>query len=159
MGRLELIVPPSSAAIVHRNPVGLILKPHQLNRFWLIVDLAAPQGFNVIYRISSALCSLEYASVDKAAELIACCSRGALMAKTDLLSAYRQVHIHNADSALLGLEWEGRTYIDTALPFCLRSAPKLFSAVAESLAWALECEGIQNSLHYLDDFLFLGLSE
>ena len=154
-GRLEL-VPPPSAAIVRRNPIGLIPKPHQPNKFRLIVDLSAPQGFSINDGISSALCSLEYASVDKAAELIARCGRGALMAKTDLLSAYRQVPIHKADSALLGLEWEGRTYIDKALPFGLRSAPKLFSAVADSLAWALECEGIWNSLHYLDDFLFWG---
>ena len=108
-GRLEL-VPPSSAAIVHWNPIGLIPKPHQPNRFRLIVDFSAPQGFSINDDISSALCSLEYVSVDKAVELIARCGRGALMTKTDLLSAYRQVPIHKANSALLGLEWEGRTY-------------------------------------------------
>ena len=38
----------------------------------------------------------------------------------------------------------------TALPFGLRSAPKIFSAVAHTLAWILL------QLHYLDDFLLLG---
>ena len=159
LGRLELVLPPLSAAIVRKNPIGLIPKPHQPGKFRLIVDLSSLQGFSINDGISSALCSLEYASVDQAAELIACCGRGALMAKMDLLSAYRQVPIHNADSLLLGLEWDGRTYIDKALPFGLRSAPKLFSAVADGLAWAFECEGIQNSLHYLDDFLFWGPPE
>ena len=46
------------------------------------------------------------------------------------------------------------TYIDRALPFSLRSAPKLFSAVADGLAWALQCEGIINCVHYLDFFFW-----
>ena len=78
------------------------------------------------------------------------------MAKTDLCSAYRQVPVHRDDQHLLGIEWRGQTYIDKALPFGLRSAPKIFTAVADSLAWALHCSGVSNSVHYLDDFLFWG---
>ena len=40
-------------------------------------------------------------------------------------------------------------------PFGLRSAPKIFSAVANTIAWVLTQSGIQHHLHYLDDFLFL----
>lgn len=47
-------------------------------------------------------------------------------------------------------------YRDRALLFGLRSAPKLFTAVADSLAWAFQCNGIVNCVHYLDDFLFWG---
>ena len=78
------------------------------------------------------------------------------MAKTDLSSAYRHVPVHPDDQHLLGIEWNGVAYIDKALPFGLRSAPKLFSAVADSLAWALHCVGVDNCVHYLDDFLFWG---
>ena len=45
--------------------------------------------------------------------------------------------------------------MDCALPFGLRSAPKIFSAVADMIAWALHCAGVQYQLHYLDDFLFM----
>ena len=45
--------------------------------------------------------------------------------------------------------------MDRALPFGLRSAPKIFSAVADMVAWALHKAGIQHLTHYLDDFLFL----
>ena len=48
-------------------------------------------------------------------------------------------------------------YLDTALPFGLRSAPKIFSAVADALTWAMLTEGIHDLLHYLDDYLFLSL--
>lgn len=47
-------------------------------------------------------------------------------------------------------------YIDRALPFGLRSAPKIFSAVADMLAWAIHQAGIPHLIHYLDDFLFMG---
>ena len=46
--------------------------------------------------------------------------------------------------------------IDGALPFGLRSAPKLFTAIADTLMWIMEQRGVTHVLHYLDDFLFLG---
>ena len=54
------------------------------------------------------------------------------------------------------MEWRGTTYCDQALPFGLRSAPLIFTAVADSLAWALSCNGISNIIHYLDDFFLAG---
>ncbi len=141
---------------MRRNPIGIIPKPHQPGKYRLIVDLSAPPAFSVNDGIPAGLCSLDYVSVDQAARLVMKCGRGALMAKCDLQSAYRHVPIHPEDQELLGFEWGGRTYRDRALPFGLRSAPKLFSAVADGLAWAMQCEGIVNCLHYLDDFLFWG---
>ena len=46
--------------------------------------------------------------------------------------------------------------MDRALPFGLRSAPKLFTAAADMIAWAFHRAGIQDQIHYLDYFLFLG---
>ena len=66
------------------------------------------------------------------------------------------IPVHPDDHALLGIKWVPNVHIDTALPFGLRSAPKIFSAVADALAWAMHCNGIQWHLHYLDDFLFVG---
>ena len=50
------------------------------------------------------------------------------------------------------------TYIDEALQFGHRSAPKIFSAVADVIAWVLFSRGIQHQLHYLDDILFMEAS-
>ncbi len=47
--------------------------------------------------------------------------------------------------------WMGR-----ALPFGLRSAPKLFTAVADGLLWIMGRHGVRESLHYLDEFLICG---
>ena len=56
---------------------------------------------------------------------------------------------------LLAVEWANRIYIDRALPFGLRSAPKFFSAVADAIQWILQHHGVSNLLHYLDDFIFV----
>ena len=52
--------------------------------------------------------------------------------------------------------WRDKLYVDTALPFGLRSAPKIFNAVADALQWIMERNGVPELLHYLDDFESLG---
>lgn len=64
------------------------------------------------------------------------------------------VPVHAEDHWLLRMFWKGQVYVDTCLPFGLRSAPKIFSAVADALSWAMHCQGVEHSLHYLDNFLF-----
>ena len=76
------------------------------------------------------------------------------MTKLDLSSAYRRVAVHPDDSHLLGIDWQGTTYIDETLPFRLCSAPKIFTSVADGLAWAMKCRGVKDFIHYLDDFFF-----
>ena len=107
--------------------------------------------------IDPEFCSLHYASVDDAVTLVRHLGAGAMMAKLDLKSAYRMVPIHQQDQRLLGIRWQEQSFQDQALPFGLRSAPLIFTAVADGLAWALACNGVRHFIHYLDDFLFVGL--
>jgi len=46
--------------------------------------------------------------------------------------------------------------VDATLPFGLRSAPKIFTAVADALEWILRLRGVRNVKHYLDDFIVVG---
>ena len=68
------------------------------------------------------------------------------------------VPVHPRDRLLLGMSWQGSLLVDTALPFGLRSAPKLFSALADAVLWAMLCRGVPraSAIHYLDDFLLTG---
>ena len=77
--------------------------------------------------------------------------RGTQLVKLDIKDAYRIIPVYPADYWLLGISWRGNTYVDRALPFGLRSAPKIFSAVADALSWVLHQLGIEHHLHYLDD--------
>ena len=57
------------------------------------------------------------------------------------------------------MRWQNKVFVDTCLPFGLRSAPKIFSATADALEWIIANEGrtfVEFILHYLDDFLFGG---
>ena len=47
----------------------------------------------------------------------------------------------------------GDLLVDGALPFRLRSAPKIFTAVVDALLWG---HGVIHNMHYLYDFLILG---
>ncbi len=41
-----------------------------------------------------------------------------------------------------GLLWSGKLFIDTVLPFGLRSAPNAFNSVADELQWVLKATSI-----------------
>ena len=146
----------AASAPLHTSRFGVIPKGHQSGKWRLIVDLSAPKGASVNDGIRPELCSLRYASVDDAAEVVLRLGQGCVMAKLDIKSAYRIVPVHPDDRPLLGMCWNDGLFVDTALPFGLRSAPKLFNAVADALAWIFGRASGSMPLHYLDDFLFLG---
>lgn len=87
-----------------------------------------PYRLSVNDGVHENLCLLSYVSVDDALWEICMLGRGSLLAKVDVRKAYKNVPIHLDDWRLLGTSWEGRVFVDTALPFGLRSAPKTFTA-------------------------------
>ena len=139
----------------HISRFGVIPKQHQPGKWRLIVDLSHPSGHSVNDGIPKPLCSLSYITVDSAIAEILKLGRGALLAKVDIKSAFRLLSVHPADRHLLAMTWNEQIYIDTCLPFGLRSAPKLFNILAEFLSWILEQKGVRPLLHYLDDFLII----
>ena len=80
----------------------------------------------------------------------------AKLAKFDIQSAYRLVSVHPEDRYLLGMSWNGKIYVDAALPFGLRSAPKIFTALAGAMEWIFKRNGASDIWHYLDDFITVG---
>lgn len=154
-GRLLGPLPAHMLPLVHVSPIGMVPKAHT-DKWRMIVDLSHPPGGSVNDGIYSNLCSLCYASVDKAVSIIRKLGRGTQLVKLDIKDAYRIIPVHPGDYHLLGIRWHERTYVDRALPFGLRSAPKIFSAVADIIAWVFTTMGIEYHLHYLDDFLLLG---
>ena len=141
------------------SPIGIIPKKHKPNKWRLIVDLSSPKDRSVNDGIAIEWSTLGYATIDHLALLIHKLGRGTLMVKADIKEAYRMVPVHPHDRWLLGMKWEGRLYMDTVLPFGLRSAPKIFSAVADAAQWILVKAGVNYMLHYLDDFIFVADSQ
>ena len=86
--------------------------------------------------VSSPL-TVQYVSIDAFIDGIMSRGRGTLMAKFNVASVYRNVGIHQSDRPLLGMKWREQYFVDMALPFGLRSAPFIFTAIADLVEWIL----------------------
>ena len=130
------------------------------DRGWRIIyHLSAPPGFSINDFIDSNSYSLSYCSVDDAYTIINELGTGALLSKIDLKNAFRLIPVRQSDWNLLGIHWKDKYYIDTCLPFGLRSAPFIFNQLADAIHWILQHQyGVHHLLHYLDDFLTAGLA-
>ena len=147
-------LPPQTIPQLHISSFGVIPKKTP-GKWRLIVDLSAPEGRSVNDGVDEKYCSLHYISVDNAAEAVVANGRGALLAKVDIVAAYRNIPVHPDDRWLLGMKWENNVFMDTALPFGLRSALISFTAVADAAEWILRQHGVRCVMHYLDDFLLI----
>ena len=105
--------------------------------------------------IQESRCSLAYVTVEDATRGIVNYGTGVLLIKIDIRNAYRVVPVHPDDRWLMGMLWEGSLFIDIALPFGLRSAPMIFTALADAAEWIVRQRGVEFVIHYLDDFLIV----
>jgi len=141
---------------IQLSPLGAIPKKNKPDKWRLIMDLSSPRGSSVNDGISKEDCSFHYTSVDLAVQQIRQLGPGTLMGKMDIEQAYRNIPVAPCDRRLLGLEWQSQTYVEKVLPFGLRSAPIIFSAVADALLWIMTRRGVSWAIHYVDDFLTIG---
>ena len=153
------ILGPIAAGTTNRaqtNRLGVVPKGHTPGRWRLITDLSFPEGASVNEGIDPHLCSIQYTSVDRVAKAAQSLGVGTLLAKLDVQAAYRLIPVHPDDRRLMGFCWQGAHYVDGMLPFGLRSAPIIFTAVADALEWILRQRGVSEVDHYLDDFITMG---
>ena len=66
------------------------------------------------------------------------------------------VPVHPDNQFLLGMQWENNIFIDKALPLGLRSAPLIFSAVADALQYMIQRNRATFVDHYINDFITVG---
>ncbi|KAM4031873.1 uncharacterized protein ACNLHF_019247 [Anomaloglossus baeobatrachus] len=138
------------------SPLGVVPKK-EAGKFRLIHHLSHPKGSSVNDGISEADASVSYVSFDRAVTLLKEAGPGALMAKSDIESAFRLLPVHPDCYHLLGLSVDGFYYYDTCLPMGCSISCHYFELFSSFLEWVLRFEtGIRSVIHYLDDFLFVG---
>ena len=150
------LIGPLAVPSLHVNRFGVIPKGHSPGKWRLITDLSHPPGGSVNDGVNPQHCSLSYVTVDTVASIVASLGPSSLMAKVDIESAYRLIPVHPDDRPLLAVRWRGETFCDGMLPFGLRSAPKIFTAVADALEWCAREQEVSHIYHYLDDFIIIG---
>ena len=142
---------------LHISRFGVIPKKHQPGKWCLILDLSSPDGHSVNDSIKKDPFMVQYMKIDDIIDGIMSLGRGTLLAKFDVESAYCIIPIHPNDCYLFGMQGQGYHFVDMALPFGLRSAPYIFSSVADLVEWVLKNQyDVSFLLHYLDDFHTLG---
>ena len=141
---------------VHISRFRVIEKKNQPGKFHLIVDLSYPPGMSVNDGISPELSSMSYTKVDDLVQGIWQSGVGSMLAKIDIKNAYKVVPVHPVDRHLLATAWRGKLFVDGALPFGLRSAPKIFTALADALEYIIKHHGVEHLWHYLDDYITVG---
>ena len=83
------------------SPLGIVPKKEP-GCFRLIHHLSYPEGESVNDGIPPDCCSVQYASVDDAVELVRKAGPGAAMAKADIESAFKLLPVHPDSFHLLG---------------------------------------------------------
>ena len=142
---------------LHVSRFGVIPKHHQPGKWRLILDLSWPAGHSVNNGIAGEDYSLQYMKVDDIIAGMMRLGRDSLMAKFDVQNAYHIVPVHTEDCRLLGMKWRDAFYVDMVLPFGVRSAPYIFTCIADLVEWiAKRNYDVTFLMHYLDDFHTLG---
>jgi len=122
-----------------------------------IPSLSAPAPHSINDYIDANSYSLTYCTIDNAYSIINRLGPNALLSKIDLKDAFRLIPVRPEDRNLLGIQWHQHYYVDTCLPFGLRSAPFLFIRLSDAIYWVLQHNyEVKHLLHYLDDFFTAG---
>ena len=97
------------------SPIGVVPKQTP-GQFRLIHNLSSPLGSSVNDHIDPSLTAVNYTSFDDAISMLSTVGRGALMAKSDIKSAFRLLPVHPDDFNLLGFTFDGSFYYDKCMP-------------------------------------------
>ncbi|KAM9324594.1 uncharacterized protein PAF06_000661 [Gastrophryne carolinensis] len=146
--------PPLEDLVV--SPLGVVPKKEP-GKFRLIHHLSFPRGGSVNDGIDKELSSVSYTSFDFALDMVREAGPAALLAKTDIESAFRLLPVHPDSLYLLGCFFEGGYYVDRCLPMGCSISCAYFEAFSSFLEWVVkERAGMGSVTHYLDDFLCVG---
>lgn len=137
------------------SPLGVVPKK-EIGKFRLIHHLSYPKGSSVNDGISKEDASVSYVSFDRAVMLVQQAGVGALMAKSDIESAFRLLPVHPDCHHLLGCQVDGAFYYDACLPMGCSISCHYFELFSTFLDWVVRYEtGSRSVIHYLDDFFFV----
>ena len=117
---------------------GLGLVPKHDGGWQIIYHLSAPFAQSINDFIDPHVYSLSYCTIDDAYKILNELGPGALMSKIDLKNAFHLIPVRPEDWNLLGICWHNKFFVDTCLPFGLRSAPYLFNQLSIVIHWILQ---------------------
>ena len=95
--------------------------------------------------------------LDGVLDMISSLGKGAELGKIDIKQAFRLLIVNPTDFDILGIQFEGKYWVDKNLPMGCSIFCSLFETFATFLHWVVQSKTDLDTLdHYLDDFIFAG---
>jgi hypothetical protein len=94
----------------------------------------------------------EWGTFTKTAQLILGLPDGCAAATFDVSAAYRITPVHPEQQHALCVMWHGKTYLDLATPFGLRSSAGVFGSIANMLVSIYAAHGFVPIRKWVDNF-------
>lgn len=135
-------------------PLGAVLE-REPNTFRLIHHLSFPKDTSVNDGIDKDESQVHYTSFDKALALLRDAGPDALMAKSDIQSAFRLLLLHQKCFHLLGCLFKGGYYYDRCFPMGCAISCYFFELFSSFLEWVIIVESCYQSILHAN-FRFVG---
>ena len=142
---------------LHCSPMLTRPKPGASSRR-VIVDLSWPKLASVNHNIASDVYmgvpfKLKFPTVDDIVDRIVLLNGKCLLYKVDIHRAFRILKLDPRDIVHTGLQWQGKYYVDTSVPFGYRHGSVCCQRVTDAIRYIMYTKGIEHLFNYIDDFM------
>ena len=124
----------------------------------VIIDLSWPKLASVNHNIASDVYldtpfKLIFPTVDDIVDRIISLKGNCLLYKVDIRRAFRILKLDPKDIVFTGLQWKGKYYVDTSVPFGYRHGSVCCQRVTDAVRYIMHTKGIDHLFNYIDDFI------
>ncbi len=139
------------------SPIFLVPK-RVPGEFRLIHNLSHPKDDSINDYIPDEAAAVKYSKIDDAINIIQRNRwKAPFLAKTDIKGAFKLLPIHLKSLNLLGFKHRGKYYVSKTMPQGCKTSCRIFDSFSAAVHWCLDSEtGTMCTIHYIDDFLFIG---
>ena len=142
---------------IHCSPMLTRPKPGADSRR-VIVDLSWPKMGSINHNVASDIYmgtpfKLKFPTIDDIVNRIISFKGKCLLYKVDIRRAFRILKLDPQDIAFTGLQWQGKFYVDTSIPFGYRHGSVCCQRVTDAVRYIMHTQGVQHLFNYIDDFI------
>ena len=146
--------------LVHYSP--LLSRPKLGDTRRVIVNLSAPYGASVNDAISNELYDsvpfkLKYPTVEDIVNAIEQFDSDVLLSKIDVSRAFRNLRTDPGDFDLLGLSWNGESYLDIRIPMGLKTRSVLCQRTTDVIRHIMMSQGVATHSYIDASYVFINV--
>lgn len=144
----------SPVSVIPKKKCGVPIE----GKYRLIHNLSAgdDQSSNADVAAAEAEAEFKFPALDQICAMITAFGKGCIFWKLDLAHAYRNIPTHPSMWARFCFVINGSLFLDTRLPFGLRSAPFIFCKFMSIVVWTIAFViGSESLFAYIDDIIAL----